>query len=78
MVTRAKAKKQKQKLVEQYGPYCWWCGCVLPPDKLTFEHMLPKSHGGSNSLENLRLACLGCNRSRGNSLYPPGWRPNPN
>ncbi|WP_083637061.1 HNH endonuclease [Leptolyngbya sp. 'hensonii'] len=38
---------------------------------MILDHLKPKSRVGSNSLENLRLACLPCNNSRGNSLYPP-------
>ncbi|MFM2064568.1 MAG: hypothetical protein RLZZ507_4239 [Cyanobacteriota bacterium] len=63
---------KKQKLSDVYGSCCWWCRKSMSIDKLTIEHLLPKSRGGSNSLENLRLACLTCNRSRGNSLFPPG------
>jgi 5-methylcytosine-specific restriction endonuclease McrA len=66
--------KKKQKLIDDYGSYCWWCGQCLPPEKLTIEHLYPRSRGGSNSKENLRLACIQCNSKRGNSLYPPGWR----
>jgi 5-methylcytosine-specific restriction endonuclease McrA len=66
----------KQKLSDVYGCYCWWCGKSMSIDKLTIEHLLPKSRGGSNSLYNLRLACLPCNRSRGNSLFPPGVKVN--
>ncbi|MEH2168583.1 MAG: HNH endonuclease [Nostoc sp.] len=64
---------KKQQLIDLYGPNCWWCGHCITTDKLTIEHLFPKSRGGSNCLENLRLACLTCNRSRGNSLFPPGW-----
>jgi 5-methylcytosine-specific restriction endonuclease McrA len=67
--------KQKQakkaQLVKEYGSRCWWCGRCLPEEELNLEHLKPKSRGGSNSLENLRLAGFSCNRSRGNSLYPP-------
>jgi len=71
MNTKQKQTK-KHQLVDEYGSYCWWCGNSMLIDKLTIEHLRPKSRGGSNSLENLRLACLTCNRSRGNSLFPPG------
>lgn len=67
-------KKKKQQLIEEFGCYCWWCGKCLPPEKLTIEHLRPRSRGGSDSQENLRLSCLKCNNSRGNSLYPPGWK----
>jgi 5-methylcytosine-specific restriction endonuclease McrA len=70
----AKSKRSKrQKLIAEYGYYCFWCGKSLTEDAITIEHLYPKSRGGSNSLENLRLACKPCNQSRGNSLFPPGW-----
>jgi 5-methylcytosine-specific restriction endonuclease McrA len=66
---------KKQKLIIVYGSCCWWCRCDFSEDKLTLDHLIPKSRGGSNSLENLRLACFPCNKSRGNSLYPPpAWK----
>ncbi len=64
-------RAKKAQLDSIYGSCCWWCRCCLPLEKLTIKHLLPKSKGGSNSSENLRLACLPCNNSRGNSLYPP-------
>jgi 5-methylcytosine-specific restriction endonuclease McrA len=62
---------KKAQLLSEYDSRCWWCGCYLPSEKLTIDHLKPKSRGGSNSLENLRLACFKCNNSRGDSLYPP-------
>ncbi|MGP1384351.1 MAG: HNH endonuclease [Thainema sp.] len=62
---------KKQHLARIYGLSCWWCEIHLPLKKLTLDHLVPRSKGGSNSLENLRLSCLECNRSRGDSLYPP-------
>ncbi|WP_373539863.1 HNH endonuclease [Chamaesiphon sp.] len=68
----SKQKRSKTaSLVKDFGSQCWWCGCKLSPDKITLDHLKPQSKGGSNSLENLRLACFHCNNSRGNSLYPP-------
>lgn len=64
-------QSKKSQLLEEYGSCCWWCGCHLPSNQLTLDHLKPRSRGGSNSLENLRLACFLCNNSRGNSLFPP-------
>lgn len=64
-------RAKKAQLLREYGSCCWWCGCYLPPEKRTIDHLFPTSRGGSNSLENLRLACLPCNNSRGNSLFLP-------
>ncbi len=70
MNTRQKRNKKTQ-LIGGFGLRCWWCEDCLPSEKLTLDHLIPKSRGGSNSLENLRLACFQCNNSRGDSLYPP-------
>lgn len=64
-------KSRKQQLITEYGSICFWCGNLLPENQLTIDHLKPKSLGGSNNLENLRLACFPCNNSRGNSLFPP-------
>lgn len=64
-------KKKKQQLLDEYGACCWWCRRDVPSKQLTLDHIKPKSKGGSDSLENLRLACRKCNLKRGNSLFPP-------
>lgn len=35
---------------------------------LTWDHILPKSHGGSDHVDNGRVACGPCNMRRGNKL----------
>jgi 5-methylcytosine-specific restriction endonuclease McrA len=70
MSSRQKRAKKAQ-LIDKFGLCCYWCRCGFTVDKLTLDHLMPRSLGGSNSLENLRLACRPCNSSRGNSLYPP-------
>ena len=37
----------------------------------SIDHVTPKSLGGGDNIENLRLAHWGCNRNRGNRDYPP-------
>lgn len=70
-------RNKKAQLILEYGSICWWCGEHFSPSQLTIDHLKPKSRGGSNSLENLRLACSCCNHSRGNSLFPPSKRTTP-
>ncbi|PZU98306.1 MAG: hypothetical protein DCE90_04090 [Pseudanabaena sp.] len=75
-------KKQKDAIKHQlayvvgFGVSCFWktrCSSsdIFTLDELTLDHLIPKSKDGSNNLENLRLACVHCNQSRGNSLFPP-------
>lgn len=34
----------------------------------TLEHIVPRNHGGTDSLDNLALACAGCNQGKGSRL----------
>lgn len=34
------------------------------------DHIIPKSKGGNNIIENAQKTCQHCNRSKGNSDYP--------
>ncbi len=64
-----KAKRNKrERLIQQYGPYCCYCGKHLPREEMTIEHLIAKRDGGSNAIENLRLACFRCNHSRHNNI----------
>ncbi|MBD2041743.1 HNH endonuclease [Microcoleus sp. FACHB-672] len=68
-------KSKKRQLIEKFGSCCCWCHKFFPEAEVTLDHLHPRSKGGSNSLENLQLACFRCNNSRGNSPCPPGWKP---
>lgn len=41
---------------------CFWC---LKQTKLTKDHIVPHSMGGSNRMFNIVMACYECNQSRG-------------
>lgn len=36
-----------------------------PVGEVTLEHIVPRSHGGTDDLENLGLACARCNHGKG-------------
>jgi hypothetical protein len=48
------------------GEHCIWCGKPLTHRcaDATVDHVVCRSHGGSNALENLVLACAACNHKR--------------
>lgn len=54
---------------------CVWCRRPLTFATMTLEHLVPKSRGGTDRLDNLAPACRPCNWSRGNKSTPPGRRP---
>lgn len=63
------------RLLARDGTTCWLCGGPLDrrepephrnPHAITFDHVVPRSHGGTSDLQNLRLAHRACNLARGN------------
>ncbi len=47
---------------------CRYCGRRLKLRRLTLDHVVPRSRGGSNALENLVLSCLPCNHEKADKL----------
>lgn len=46
---------------------CQYCREVFPEKQLTKDHVVPDSHGGPMSWENIVAACYPCNQMRGNN-----------
>jgi hypothetical protein len=44
---------------------CARCGSR---EKLEYDHIIPMSKGGGNTVRNIELLCQNCNRSKGNSI----------
>jgi hypothetical protein len=44
--------------------------CRRPGTAIEVDHVIPKSKGGTNKLENAQLTCHDCNHSKGNGNYP--------
>ena len=49
-------------LLEKHGRKCFYCEKSV--SKFEVEHMLPKSRGGSNRIDNLTLSCHDCNQKK--------------
>lgn len=48
-----------------YGWYtCVHCGRKFRKNSIDIDHIIPKSKGGMNNLENLQCLCIHCNRSK--------------
>jgi 5-methylcytosine-specific restriction endonuclease McrA len=67
MTPKARRNK-KERLIAMYGSYCCYCGKYLRRREMTLEHLIAKRDGGSNAIENLRIACYYCNHSRHNNI----------
>lgn len=77
------AKRRKiAAIILRDGISCFWCkeetlldarrmGGQHEPRCTTIDHLIPRSRGGGNELENLVIACRECNEARGNITYIP-------
>ena len=53
----------REYLLEKWKRRCAYCGAENVP--LEVDHIVPRSHGGSNRVSNLTLACHACNQKKG-------------
>lgn len=61
-----KWRKLREQVFNEYGRACAYCG--YEDSVMTVDHILPRSRGGLDLLENLLPACRRCNYSRGNRM----------
>ena len=62
----------REYLLDKYGHTCQYCAGASGDKVLEWEHIVPKSRGGSDSVKNATLSCSACNREKG-SLKPGEW-----
>lgn len=59
-------KSLKEQVAERASHCCEYClsQVFFSSSPFSIEHIIPKAKGGSNDLDNLALACQGCNNSK--------------
>ena len=70
----------RRNVLRRDGHRCQYCAAA---ERLTLDHVLPKSRGGPDTWENLVAACVPCNNRKGNktpdeagmTLARPPFRP---
>lgn len=63
-----KNKPTKENIFVRDGYMCQYTGEKLPRNKLSVDHIIPKSRGGSDSWENLVACKKDINQKKGNKL----------
>ncbi len=58
-------KLNRRNLYARDESRCQYCGKKFPTSELTLDHVVPRSHGGGSSWENLVCACVACNSRKG-------------
>ena len=56
--------ENKQHLFGAQSGFCLGCDRDFPYDNLTVDHIVPRSRGGHDGLENLQLLCANCNSTK--------------
>ena len=56
----------REYLLEKFGHTCQYCGGESGDPVLEWEHIHPKSRGGSDRVKNAILSCSSCNRDKDN------------
>jgi len=67
----------RQGLFDRYGRKCLCCGRPEGAVTLSIDHIIPRSHGGTNDPENLQVLCTGCNsfkRDKEHDYRPEAFR----
>ena len=55
----------RKNLFARDGYQCQYCGQAQPTNKLSLDHVIPRSHGGQTTWENIVCCCLKCNGRKG-------------
>ena len=54
----------RQHIYARDNKTCQYCGEKFPLNKLTLDHVIPKSAGGRTSWTNIVAACIDCNTTK--------------
>lgn len=63
-------RNRRRAVIEAHGLTCWLCLKPIAPDRLTLDHVEPRSAGGGRHRSNLRPAHAKCNRRRADGPPP--------
>jgi 5-methylcytosine-specific restriction endonuclease McrA len=69
---REAVKQWRQSIKDAFGCKCAYCG--VESDKLTLDHVHPKTKGGEDLATNIVPACVHCNHSKGSSNWKLWFR----
>ncbi len=66
-------RTHRHRLYGEQEGVCAGCDTHFPFRVMDVDHILPRSKGGTDHIENLQLLCSGCNRSKGDRTMAQ-WR----
>ena len=57
-------KLTRKNIYSRDGNTCQYCNKKFPTSELNIDHVIPKSHGGTNTWTNLVCSCIKCNQKK--------------
>lgn len=63
----------RQAVIARDGHTCQLCGGEVEPDDVHLDHIVPWSHGGPDTVKNLRVTHSLCNMKRGALVEDPQY-----
>lgn len=61
-------QNRKHRIYEEQNGKCFFCEKEYPINVFTFDHLIPRSHYGDTSSNNIVLSCPECNMRRSNKM----------
>ena len=55
----------RENVYARDGGRCQYCGVKMRRPQITYDHVIPRAHGGKTTWENIVFACVGCNQKKG-------------
>jgi 5-methylcytosine-specific restriction endonuclease McrA len=62
---KQEVKLNRRNIYARDNSLCQYCGKKFPTQELSLDHVVPRSHGGKTTWENLVCACVYCNAKKG-------------
>jgi 5-methylcytosine-specific restriction endonuclease McrA len=63
---RKPTKFSRVNIYGRDGYACQYCGAKKPIAELTYDHVVPRAHGGTTTWTNIVTCCEDCNRKKAN------------
>ena len=64
-VPRQQVKLNRRNIYARDSSHCQYCGKRFSTSELSLDHVIPRSHGGDNSWQNVVCCCVRCNVRKG-------------